>query len=72
MLKGTITQLLDDGRGFIGTHDGTEFRFHRDDLDDIEFDQLEIGHAVEFAEDFDGNAVDRRAVQIKTSLRRVV
>lgn len=72
MLTGKITRLLHDGRGFIESHDGVEFRFHRDDLDDLEFDQLEIGHAVEFAEDFDGNAVDRRAVQIKTSLRRVV
>ncbi len=71
MLSGKITHLLRDGRGFIESHDGAEFGFHRDDLDELDFDKLEIGHAVEFTQDLDGNPSDSRAVQIRT-LRRAV
>lgn len=71
-LHGKVTRLLDDGRGFIQTYDGAEFGFQRDDLADRDFDELEIGHAVQFLEDFDGNSDGRRAVQISTSLRRAV
>lgn len=38
------------GRGMISTCDGREFYFHADDLVDIEFQRLELGSQVEFAE----------------------
>ena len=72
MLKGNITRLLKDGRGFIETHDGVEFAFHRDGLEDTEFEELEIGHAVEFMQDFVRNPENPGDVQVRTSLRRVV
>jgi cold shock CspA family protein len=68
MLKGKITRLLKDGRGYIETHDGAKFDFHRDSLEDVEFDELEIGQAVEFMQNFTGNPENPCAVQVRTSL----
>ena len=72
MLTGKITRLLKDGRGFIETHEGVEFDFQRESLEDVEFEELEIGHAVEFMQDFKGNPGNSCAVHVRTSLRRVV
>ncbi len=72
MQTGKITRLLKDGRGFIETHEGVEFNFQRASLEDVEFEELEIGHAVEFMQDFKGNPENPCAVQVRTSLRRVV
>jgi cold shock CspA family protein len=37
MLKGTITQLIDRGFGFIKTEDGKELFFHRSGIAGVEF-----------------------------------
>jgi cold shock CspA family protein len=72
MLTGKITRLLKDGRGFIETHDGDKFDFQHTDLEDVEFEQLEIGHAVEFLKNPESHPESPTAIQIKTSLRRVI
>ncbi len=71
MTTGKITHLLKDGRGFIESHEGIEIGFHRDDLEDQDFEQLEIGHAVEFVHDTEGHPLENRAVQVR-ALRRAV
>jgi cold shock CspA family protein len=72
MLKGKITRLLKDGRGFIETHDGDRYDFHHADLEEVEFEKLEIGLAVEFMKNPESHPDNPSAIQIKTSLRRVV
>lgn len=71
MPTGKITHLLKDGRGFIESHEGLEIGFHRDDLEDLDFEKLEIGHAVEFVHDSEGHSQQSRAVQVR-ALRRAV
>ena len=48
MLKGTITQLVDRGFGFIKTEDGKELFFHRSEIVGGEFSRLRAGQEVEF------------------------
>ena len=49
MPNGTIRRLITDrGFGFIQTAEGTDLFFHRNDLQDVEFDTLREGQEVEF------------------------
>jgi CspA family cold shock protein len=48
MIKGTITQLIDRGFGFIKTEDGKELFFHRSEIAGVEFSRLRVGQEVEF------------------------
>mgnify|MGYP002633601578 CR=1 FL=1 len=49
MAKGTIKKISDKGFGFI-KGESSEFFFHRSAVEDIEFDELREGQAVEFEE----------------------
>ncbi len=69
MIPGKITHLLKDGRGFIESENGMQFGFHQDDLEDLDFEKLEIGHAVEFVHDFEGQPLESRAVQVRAARR---
>lgn len=49
MPKGTIRRLITDrGFGFIGTAEGTDFFFHRSELQGVEYNSLREGQQVEF------------------------
>ncbi len=48
MPKGTIRRLMDRDYGFIKIDDETELFFHRNDLEEVEFNSLSEGQEVEF------------------------
>ena len=48
MPKGTIRRLMDRGYGFIKTEDEKDLFFHRNDIEEVEFDNLREGQQVEF------------------------
>jgi CspA family cold shock protein len=47
MPQGTIKKLADKGFGFIGG-DGTDMFFHFSALQDVSFEELSVGQAVEY------------------------
>jgi len=50
--RGTVTQLFPlEGYGFLMTDDGREVYFHRHSVLDHDFDRLEVGSVVRFAEE---------------------
>lgn len=49
MAQGTIKKISDKGFGFI-KGESAEFFFHRSAVEDVEFDELREGQAVEFEE----------------------
>ena len=50
--RGTVTQLFPfEGYGFLTTEDGREIYFHRHSVLDQDFDRLELGSIVRFAEE---------------------
>ncbi len=49
MVKGTIRRLITDrGFGFIKTEEETDLFFHRNDLEEVDYDSLTEGQQVEF------------------------
>ena len=49
MAKGTIIRLIiDRGFGFIKTEEGTDLFFHRNELQEVDYDSLAEGQQVEF------------------------
>ena len=49
MAKGTIKRLIAErGFGFIKTEEETELFFHRNDLEEVEYNSLTEGQQVEF------------------------
>ena len=48
MSKGTIAKVMDRGFGFIKTEEGAELFFHRNDLEGVEFNSLQVGQEVEY------------------------
>jgi len=48
MPKGTIKRIMDRGFGFIGTAEGTDLFFHRNEIEGMEFDSLREGQEVEY------------------------
>ncbi len=49
MPKGTIRRLITDrGFGFIKTEEETDLFFHRNDLEEVNYDSLTEGQQVEF------------------------
>ena len=66
MFKGTIKRLIRDrGFGFIKAEDGREIFFHRSEVQDVDFDSLEEGNAVEF--NVEKGPKGRRATSVKRS-----
>ena len=50
MSKGTVRRIIRErGFGFISAEDGREIFFHRSELQDVEFDELEEGSHLEFS-----------------------
>jgi CspA family cold shock protein len=65
-LKGKVKRLIRDrGFGFITAEDGTEVFFHRTDLVEADFDNMEEGADVEF--DLESGAKGPRAVKVKVT-----
>jgi len=49
MAKGTVKRLMRErGFGFIAAEDGREIFFHRSELQNVEFDNLQQGDQLEF------------------------
>ena len=48
MSKGTIARVMDRGFGFIKTEEGVDLFFHRNDLEGVEFNSLQVGQEVEY------------------------
>jgi len=49
MAKGTIRRLITDrGFGFIKTEEETDLFFHRNELQEVDYDSLKEGQQVEF------------------------
>ncbi len=48
MAKGTIARLMDRGFGFIKTEDETDLFFHRNDLQEVDYNSFTEGQQVEF------------------------
>jgi len=49
MAKGTITRLIvDQGFGFIKTEEETDLFFHRNELQEVDYESLTEGQQVEF------------------------
>ncbi len=65
MAKGTIAKLMDRGFGFIKTEEGGDLFFHRNELEGVEFSNLNQGQAVEFEK---GKGRDGRPAALKVRL----
>ena len=66
MAKGTIRRLIRDrGFGFIKTEDETDLFFHRNELQEVDYDSLTEGQQVEFEI---GQGRDSRPQAIKVRL----
>ena len=66
MAKGTIKRLiLDRGFGFIQTAEDEDLFFHRNELQDVQFDSLREGQEVEFEM---GQGRDGRPQAVKVRL----
>jgi len=65
MPKGTIIRLMDRGFGFIKTEEETDLFFHRNELQEVEFNSLSVGQKVEFEK---GQGRDGRPAAVKVRL----
>ena len=65
MPKGTIRRIMDRGYGFIKTEDEEDIFFHRNELEGVEFNDLNEGQEVEF--DI-GKGRDGRSQAVKVRL----
>ena len=65
MAKGTIARLMDRGFGFIKTEEGGDLFFHRNELEGVEFNNLNQGQEVEFEK---GQGRDGRPAAVKVRL----
>ncbi|MFC2024245.1 cold-shock protein [Chloroflexota bacterium] len=65
MPKGTIRRIMDRGFGFIKTEDETDIFFHRNNLEEVEFNGLSEGQEVEFEK---GQGRDGRTEAVKVRL----
>ena len=65
MPKGTIRRLMDRGYGFIKTEQEEDLFFHRNDLEEVEFNSLSEGQEVEFEK---GQGRDDRPQAVKVRL----
>ncbi len=66
MAKGTIRRLImDRGFGFIKTEEGGDLFFHRNELEGVEFNNLNQGQEVEFEK---GRGRDGRPAAVKVRL----
>ncbi len=66
MVKGTIRRLITDrGYGFIKTEDEKDLFFHRNDLEEVDYNSLTEGQQVEFEL---GQGRDSRPQAIKVRL----
>jgi CspA family cold shock protein len=65
MAKGTIRRLITDrGFGFIKTEEETDLFFHRNELQEVDYDSLTEGQQVEF--DIEQGRNDRpQAVRVR-------
>jgi CspA family cold shock protein len=50
MPEGTIKKLTDKGFGFIAIAGGKDIFFHSSSLQDVQFDELQVGQKVSFVE----------------------
>jgi CspA family cold shock protein len=65
-MKGTIKRIVRDrGFGFIRSTDGQEVFFHRNGLQQIDFDSLKEGTTVEF--DVEQSEKGPRATNVRSS-----
>ena len=62
MTKGTIRRLMDRGFGFIKTEEEEDLFFHRNNLEEVEFNSLSEGQEVEFEK---GQGRDGRPQAVK-------
>ena len=67
MPKGTIRRLMDRGFGFIKTEQEGDLFFHRNDLEEVEFNSLSEGQEVEFEK---GQGRDGRPQAVKVRLAK--
>ena len=65
MAKGTIRRLMDRGYGFIKSEQEEDLFFHRNDLEEVEFNSLREGQEVEFDK---GTGRDGRPQAVKVKL----
>ena len=65
MAKGTIRRLMDRGYGFIKSEQEEDLFFHRNDLEEVEFNSLQEGQEVEFEK---GTGRDGRPQAVKVKL----
>ncbi len=66
MAKGTIRRLITDrGFGFIKTEEETDLFFHRNELQEVDYDSLAEGQQVEFEI---GQGRDGRPTAVKVRL----
>jgi len=65
MPKGTIKRLMDRGFGFIQMAEDEDLFFHRNELQDVQFDDLREGQEVEFEI---GRGRDGRQQAVKVKL----
>jgi len=65
MPKGTIRRLMDRGFGFIKTEEEEDLFFHRNNLEEVEFNSLSEGQEVEFEK---GEGRDGRPQAVKVWL----
>lgn len=50
MSKGTVKRIMRErGFGFISAEDGREVFFHRSEVQDVDFDELQEGDHLEFS-----------------------
>jgi len=66
MAKGTIRRLITDrGFGFIQSEDGTDLFFHRNELEEVDYNSLAEGQPVEYEI---GRGRDGRPQAVKVKL----
>jgi len=47
-MEGKVRRLMDRGYGFIEDSDSNSYFFHRNDLENVNFDDLEVENLVSF------------------------
>ena len=63
MLRGKVVRLVaEEDYGFIETPDGQELYFHRENLANVNFDQLAAGSEVQFLEDIGSEGFQAKRV----------
>src|SRR2546423_10519600 len=64
-LHGTVSRLsASEGIGFIRTPDGNEYYFDRDNLVDVDFDQVSTGTQVQFIEELAGEGRQAKRISV--------